>query len=214
MCIFQTKKSCTENITSTVKQRSVFVSIEKNRNVFDCMFICNVLVSSCVSSCVSTRSWLCRVIAATWTSCWSPTSSTIMISHFLSLLQPWVREQFVTSLWPSDAIWQHTSGSTLAQVMAWYLTAPSHYLNQCWLIMIEVMWHLPENKLLFYARIVKITHFRLLPHLPGASELKHWNLIDKVQFNFKMFIANNYSVNKCRWKMSTLTFSYKIETTS
>ena len=24
------------------------------------------------------------------------------------------------------------SGSTLAQVMAWCLTAPSHYLNQCW----------------------------------------------------------------------------------
>ena len=33
------------------------------------------------------------------------------------------------SLWPSDAIWWHRSGSALAQVMAWFLTAPSHYLN-------------------------------------------------------------------------------------
>ena len=33
------------------------------------------------------------------------------------------------------------SGSTLAQVMAWCLTAPSHYLNQCWLIINEVHWH-------------------------------------------------------------------------
>ena len=32
-------------------------------------------------------------------------------------------------LWPSDAIWQHNSGSTLAQVMACCLTAPSHYRN-------------------------------------------------------------------------------------
>ena len=33
------------------------------------------------------------------------------------------------------------SGSTLAQVMACCLTAPSHYLNQCWLIISEVQWH-------------------------------------------------------------------------
>ena len=47
----------------------------------------------------------------------------------------------VNSLWPSDTIWRQRSGSTLAQVMAWCLTAPSHYLNQCWLIISEVMWH-------------------------------------------------------------------------
>ena len=40
----------------------------------------------------------------------------------------------INSLRPSDAIWWHRSGSTLAQVMACCLTAPSHYLNQCWLI--------------------------------------------------------------------------------
>ena len=41
-------------------------------------------------------------------------------------------------------IWWHRSGSALALVMAWYLTAPSHYLNQCWLIIRCVLWHLPE----------------------------------------------------------------------
>ena len=40
----------------------------------------------------------------------------------------------LNSLWPSDAIWWHRSWSTLVQVMACCLTAPSHYLNQCWLI--------------------------------------------------------------------------------
>ena len=44
----------------------------------------------------------------------------------------------VNSLRPSDAIWRHRSGSTLAQIMAWCLTAPSHYLNQCWLIISKV----------------------------------------------------------------------------
>ena len=38
----------------------------------------------------------------------------------------------INSLWPNDAIWRQRSGSTLAQVMACCLTAPSHYLNQCW----------------------------------------------------------------------------------
>ena len=32
----------------------------------------------------------------------------------------------------------HRSGSTLAQVMAWCRQAPSHYLNQCWLIKSEL----------------------------------------------------------------------------
>ena len=36
------------------------------------------------------------------------------------------------------------SGSTLALVTICYLTAPSHYLNQCWLIS-EFQWHLFEG---------------------------------------------------------------------
>ena len=38
----------------------------------------------------------------------------------------------IHSLRPGDAIWWQRSRSTLAQVMAWCLTAPSQYLNQCW----------------------------------------------------------------------------------
>ena len=49
--------------------------------------------------------------------------------------------QCVNSLWPSDTIWRHGIGSTLVQVMACCLTAPSHYLNQCWLIISKVQWH-------------------------------------------------------------------------
>ena len=44
------------------------------------------------------------------------------------------------SLWPTDTIWRHRTGSTMAQVMACCLTAPSHYLNQHWLIISEVQW--------------------------------------------------------------------------
>ena len=50
----------------------------------------------------------------------------------------------IKSLWPSDAIWRHISGSTLAQEMA-CLTAPSHYMNQCCLIISKVPWHSSEG---------------------------------------------------------------------
>ena len=49
------------------------------------------------------------------------------------------------SLGPSDAIWRWRSWSKLVQVMGYCLTAPSHYLNQCWLIISKVLWHSSED---------------------------------------------------------------------
>ena len=47
---------------------------------------------------------------------------------------------YVNSLWPSDEIWQHSSGSVLAPVMACCLTAPGLNLNLNW-----HLWHSPES---------------------------------------------------------------------
>ena len=38
-------------------------------------------------------------------------------------------------------IWQHRTGSVLAQVMTPCLTTPNHYLNQCELIISKILWH-------------------------------------------------------------------------
>ena len=43
----------------------------------------------------------------------------------------------------SDDIWHHGSYSTLVQVMACCLTAPSHCLNQCWLVICIVLYNSP-----------------------------------------------------------------------
>ena len=48
--------------------------------------------------------------------------------------------------------------STLAQTMAWCLMAPSHYLNQCWLIIKEVLWHSPQSNLIRSAHELKLYH--------------------------------------------------------
>ena len=88
------------------------------------------------------------------------------------------RSYSLNSLWHSDVKWWHRSGSTLAQVMACCLTAPGHYLNQCWLIISEVLWHLPEGNSTTYTHDINLqdefenhTFLKLLPQLPGANEL-------------------------------------------
>ena len=73
-------------------------------------------------------------------------------------------------LWPSDSAWRHKSGSTLAQVMACCLTAPSHYLNQCWLIMSEDLWQSPDGN---FTRGLKIAYLKFPSNLQGANELTH-----------------------------------------
>ena len=52
------------------------------------------------------------------------------------------------------------SWSTLAQVMACCLTAPSHYLNQCWLIISTVKWHSSKGK--FTRDTSAINHWKYL----------------------------------------------------
>ena len=43
---------------------------------------------------------------------------------------------WINSLWPSNTIWRHISGSTLAQLIACSLTASSHHLIQCYLLLV------------------------------------------------------------------------------
>ena len=68
----------------------------------------------------------------------------------------WVAKSWLNSLWPSDAIWWQGSRSTLVQVMACCLTAPSHYQNQCWLIITKVQWCSSEGN--FAWHIIAISH--------------------------------------------------------
>ena len=104
----------------------------------------------------------------------------------------------VNSMWPNDAIRWHRSGSTLAQVMGCCLTAPSHYLNQCWLIISKVLYHSSEDliknqkKLWRYQSVkqawkLKIEVLKLHPNLPGANELTHCGLM-----------ATSHYLNHCR----------------
>ena len=47
---------------------------------------------------------------------------------------------------------RHNSSSALYQAMACCLTAPSHYLNQCWFIISVVLWHSSKTNFLVSAK--------------------------------------------------------------
>ena len=68
------------------------------------------------------------------------------------------------------------SGSTLAQVMTCYLTAPSHYLNQNWPLIVRFcgiyLRASSQQVLLFFIVSFKIILLKWQPHIPGAKELK------------------------------------------
>ena len=49
--------------------------------------------------------------------------------------------KWINSLWNSEAIWRRGPCSTVFQIMACCLTAPSHYLNPWWLITTGVLCH-------------------------------------------------------------------------
>ena len=51
----------------------------------------------------------------------------------------------INSLQPSDAIWRHRSRLTLVQVMAYCLTASSHYLIQQTIILNDARWQFAED---------------------------------------------------------------------
>ena len=93
-------------------------------------------------------------------------------------LQHWVSN--INSLWPSDAIWRQKSVSTLAQVMACCLTAPSHYMNQCWFITSKVQWCSSEGTYTWDITTIstkisfKIIFLRFYWNLRGTNELSFY----------------------------------------
>ena len=99
------------------------------------------------------------------------------ISTWIFLHNLGSRSQWVNSLMPSDAIWRHRSGSTLAQLMACCLMAPSHYLTNVDLSLVRssgihlraISSEIPQPSL---TKInLKIIYLKLNWNLPGLNEL-------------------------------------------
>ena len=76
-----------------------------------------------------------KEVTQKWTNCFI-LLPVLQIMFRLSVVWPLT----FNSSWPSDTIQRHRSVSTLAQIMAWCLKAGSHYLNQCWFLISDILW--------------------------------------------------------------------------
>ena len=88
-----------------------------------------------------------------------------------------------------------TARSTLAQVMACCLTAPSHCLNQCWLDISEEML-----KVFILDISLKITTSRLLLHLRGVKWVKRYIFMYCARYDPHLFPQrpeDNYTLWRC-----------------
>ena len=101
----------------------VSVCVCLSLSVCVCVCACVCEVSVCVCLCVLRVCGVCM-----WHLCVS-----VCVHVYVCVSWP----TCLNSLWPSDPIRQHRSGSALSHVMFCCLMASSHYLNQCWLITIK-----------------------------------------------------------------------------
>ena len=104
---------------------------------------------------------------------------------FMSILEEnwptiWILHKVINSLGLSNTIWWHRSGSTLAQVMACCLMAPSHYLNQCWLIISKVQLHSSEGTF-----------------IPGISTSDHYLTWTLISSNLNQFFRSQWVEHVC-----------------
>ena len=114
--------------------------------------------------------------ACFWRPCWWHGWAVVLT--FMSILEensPYPYHKVINSLGPSNAIWWHRSGSTWAQVMACCLMAPSHYLNQCWLIISKVQLHSSEGTF-----------------IPGISTSDHYLTWTLISSNLNQFFRSQW----------------------
>ena len=103
---------------------------------------------------------------------------------------------FLNLLWASDVQGCWKLWSKLVQAMACCLTAPSHYLNQCWQINSVFIGHLPEGNFTGNAQDhspwygVENYQFKTQAYLTGAIELTHWGRVTHI-FVIKLTIIGS-----------------------
>ena len=108
------------------------------------------VINTCISKNYSRKKWLkiagiynrnhcLNIIKWTWIYIWQGLSSRDQLTQ-MYIRCKYSHKLCVNLFLPSDAIKCHKNLSTLVQIMAWSLMAPSHYLNQCRLIIRVFTW--------------------------------------------------------------------------
>ena len=99
------------------------------------------------------------------------------------------KSELIMALW-HHILWQR-SGSILVQIMVCCLVAPSHYLNQCILIICKVLRHSPESNFTASAQTTILNNefenysFKVTPASPRGQWVSLIFLVPFVVVNFR-----------------------------
>ena len=170
---------------------------------------------------------ICTQLLTDLCSVWKINIYSCPISFLVDIMYD-IERFVINSLWLSDGMLQHRYWSTLAQVMACCLMAPSHYLNQCWLIMKGIWWCSHESPLDIHKinlKILLLTHWGRVTHIcvgnltiigsdnglsPGRRQAIIWTnagilLIGPLGTNFSEILIRiqTFSFKKMHLKMSS-----------
>ena len=137
-----------------------------------------------LSTLVQVMAWCRQAISHYLSQCWPRSLSPSGVTWPQWVNLGWchmVSWNLLTHLWPNETMWRHRSVSALAQAMACCLMVSSHYLNKCWLIISEVLWHLRAiSQEVIQTSVLdlslKINNLRLELFLLGASEWECWRM--------------------------------------
>ena len=101
---------------------------------------------------------------------------------------------WVNSLWPSDAIWRHSSGSTLAwhgttwhQAISW-TNVDSSSVKSCGINLRAVL----SEKSRYESK--------LLPHLPWTNELTCPSICFMIHCRQGFWLCGKHTIHKCKWQ--------------
>ena len=138
-------------------------------------------------------------------------TGTVMTKFWSHIVHYRTSTWWVNSLWPSNAIRRQGTESILAQVMACCPTAPSHYLNQCWLIISKFQWHSSGGALSWEDLKISISKTRLkIPYLeshPGANELNdHVSTGGRFKNTLNFSVVNKIHIFQCMGKIFCVEF--------
>ena len=115
--------------------------------------------------------------------------------------------KLIVGLWKHMASEMQISWPTLVQVNDCFLTAPSHYLNQCWPNINEIFWNSFKDTVYLKTAPKLCLKFSHLNH--SHNELTHWGR-DKMAAISQTTLSNAFS-----WmKMSKFTDAYMRHSTS
>ena len=126
-------------------------------------------------------------------------------------------------LWPSDAIWQHRTGSTLDQVMAWCRQATTNVdlsVRFSGIHLRAISYEIPQPP--FNKISLKIIYLKLNWNIPGANELIHFisiheitiQLHDLLGYKYIRFVNNicNCTADRIHNRVQSISFAQNLST--